>query len=223
MKPWNKAYTEAGWFVRRGIGGSSVANGRLNWTIAASSVAMELPSVLLDIDLRDPALGSALSSSDVPSRLPVMTCVKSDLWEHRQEYTFVDDAKEIRWISALTNGARAGSTNDMLVGSDQRSLVLERMTDTDLPTTEARYWAIGERFLGGNDFVRLLGSPYWLTEPMRCKCSCGGEMKMTVCVGSEGATREPLFGHEPFFIGEAALYWFVCWPCRRVVVLPQST
>jgi hypothetical protein len=79
-----------------------------------------------------------------------------------------------------------------------------------------------DTFVGGEGFIRVLGAPLWLQEPLDIACQCGDRFAYAASIGYEVGLRGTV-PDQPFFIGEGALYFFVCKRCLRVAVRSQST
>jgi hypothetical protein len=48
-------------------------------------------------------------------------------------------------------------------------------------------------------------------------------MQFVAAIGHENSMGDGQFGGAPFFIGEAALYFYFCDTCKRISVVSQST
>ena len=98
-----------------------------------------------------------------------------------------------------------------------------RDDDHGIALSKDDYWKARDEFLGGKAFVRILGPPIWLQNPDFVVCECGRESLYFCSIGYEYLEEYGLFAGRPFFIGEGALYFFICKSCRRVVVKSQSS
>jgi hypothetical protein len=98
------------------------------------------------------------------------------------------------------------------------------MNNNEYPLSEQEYWKAVDDFVGGNSFIRILGPPVWLEEPVEVDCTCGLSTRYISSIGYESPKDSGgIVGGEPFFIGEGALYFFLCDSCLITTVISQST
>lgn len=187
-----------------------------------SREAEDRPILLLDIDLRDPSLPFTLPDDLQIDRLPLASYVNSNLWEQRQNYRFYNGT--LLWENTRIIESNMYAVEDRIKSPlPSGKFHLVEMTEYDLPINEELYWKIGDEFLGGDKFIRILGSPYWLQDPVELNCACERSMPYFASIGYEFFGRPGLFTETAFFFGEAALYFFCCLHCNRISVISQST
>lgn len=221
MKKWGSHYSDIGFFPT--VGNSKRAHfvGGRGWKFEGVR-GEDMPVILVDLGLDDSRLSHAIPSSH-PARLPIASFVNSAGWWPRQEYTFSSMDKTVNWKLPIMASDIYQEDDRLPFPIDPVEIELVPMSLIDCPMTEHSYWEIADEFLGGAKFMRIIGSPYWLQTPVVESCLCGSEMDLMVTIGHEAFDSDGLFCPKPFFIGEAALYFFVCWSCCRVHVIAQST
>ena len=74
------------------------------------------------------------------------------------------------------------------------------------------------------DTIEALPQDCRLQNPVEHKCDCGSKMLPELSMGAE-TSKGPFefIDDEPLFIGEAALYFFLCTGCMKFRVQSQST
>ncbi len=105
-----------------------------------------------------------------------------------------------------------------------RALKLRPALPEEDPGSGEKY-AVQDTFVGGRAFLRVKGEPIWLDRPELVTCSCGQMSQFVAGIGYESGRRVSgiIDDQTPFFLGELALYFFACLPCRRVTVISQPT
>jgi hypothetical protein len=219
---WGPESSQPGFFPVAGKGAHQHSFGGAGW-IVTGVTGDDHPVLLLDLDLADPLLASRIAGASAPQRLPVLSLVNSSAWHPRQEYLFDPPARTVRWLAPEIVSDASAPADRLEAPFPGTQVILAPMRRSDCPVNEDKYWAIGDTFVGGRRFIRIFGSPYWLQHPAVETCPCGAAMPLVVSIGHEALDQPGAFTPAPFFIGEAALYTFVCWPCRRVRLIPQST
>jgi hypothetical protein len=170
---------------------------------------------ILTLDLTDPRLGLAGDVSELP--------LCSHLWvvrTDRQSYRLDPTALTI----ALDVPPWEPGPADMAVFHRPFPLRTLRLRDAIREEFGPHYDAI-DTFIGGSAFIRVRGEPLWLGDPQNVLCECGRASEFVASVGYE-TSRNPsgiVDTDTEFFLGELALYFFACLPCRRVTVLSQPT
>lgn len=183
---------------------------------ALSPAKSDPPAVLLiTLDLRDPAIGLTSRIGIVPlcSRIDYETPVI-------QRYDFDEVTGEVRYLGDAWHVPM--DPDDLLPIPLKESRLRLRPTK---PTEELG----GESdpidtFLGGDAFIRVRGEPLWLLDPLKPRCECGSLMEYLACIGYEKYNRPSgiVTKTTPFFIGELALYYFLCSQCNTVQVIMQA-
>lgn len=211
-----------GWIGILGENGFSHCFGGNDWAIRDPSEICGGPTLLLNLDLSDPRLqGIEVSEMEY---FPICSYVNCDVWIETQRYRIINDSKELILID------RALHPNTSLIGDltlpnplERRSLTLRSMTNVELGLSDDDYWKACDSFVGGSSFLRILGPPIWLQDRVCPQCSCGEEPKYICSIGYDYSNVSGILLEKGFFIGEAALYFFFCNPCKELVVISQPT
>lgn len=190
-----------------------------SWTIQIPDGASPPPTLILTLDLRDPAIRGLLPASELEHcdhELPLIT--RTDGSADRQDYSY-DPATRTAVFSGHPWSPFCEAALPEVVSERAISLTpfgpeyLEREGSDDPFDT----------FLGGEAWLRVGGEPLWRTGPETATCRCGTSMFPLVWVGHESyAKRGGFLVDRAFFLGELALYFFVCLRCRRVTVVTQA-
>ncbi|QRK08634.1 hypothetical protein JQX13_00100 [Archangium violaceum] len=222
MEKWGPQLEQSGWIVIPGDASASHLFGGRSWQIQGGADSFPAPGLLLSLDLGAlPEAGFAAGS-----QLPLALHYNCDLGEQAQEYEFDVQTKQIKWLAGNCASGHPLPLEDRLPEPlPERHVSLRPMTRDEVPGDEDRYWAACDSFLGGSGFLRVLGAPVWLSEPMEAVCGCGQHMRYVASLGYEVFGRPSLFleGEQVLFLGEMAFYFFLCADCRRVRVLSQSS
>lgn len=100
---------------------------------------------------------------------------------------------------------------------------MRRLSTAESPIDELSYGTCCDDFLGGVSFVRIL-QPLWMQDAEEHVCSCKAPMTFVACIGNQSYdAADGIVDGRPFFIGEAALYFFLCPNCMSILVTSQST
>jgi hypothetical protein len=206
--------------------GEGVFNHRFGgqgWRIKCENRTDDKPILLLTLDLQDPEL----KSLKIPGcyELPLCSYINSTAWYERQVYkldllthSIVEITTEVIFSTVFD---REDWVNNPL---PEKKIKLKNITEEDHSINEKLYWKACENFIGGNNFIRILGSPLWLEGVEREVCECGAIMQHICCIGYENFDKySGIIDGQPFFIGEAALYFFLCKVCLVFHVISQST
>jgi hypothetical protein len=175
------------------------------------------PVLLITLDLSDPRLGVEAGIPELP------LCSRLDGTIERQSYLFEPGRAAITyegpsWYVPI-------DTADMLPSPlEQHDLLLRNYKDDEDPEHASKY-VVQDTFLGGSACFRIRGQPIWLVDPEKVICSCGRETEFMTCIGYENYEHPSgiVAPTQPFFIGELALYFFVCFHCNRIVVVSQPS
>lgn len=198
--------------------------GGTSWRVVEPAGATPRPTLLLTIDLRDPRVQQVLPAEERAHgdhELPVVS--RSDLMGDRQTYRYDPTDRSVIFAGgpwspacepALPSELAERPISLRLVGPEDKG-----RGGSDDPI---------DAFVGGPAWLRVGGEPLWLEDPETVTCTCGVPMLPVVWIGHESlrAWGEPgtarFLDDEPFFLGELALYFFVCLRCRRVTVVTQG-
>jgi hypothetical protein len=177
------------------------------------------PALILVLDLRDPRLrGLGMGGM---AELPLASYISNSIWTGDQRYQILADKKELLLESRSVASAESLDAKYRLPQPlPERSLVLRDMRPDEDPS-QVGHLPASDTFLGGGSFIRVMGPPIWLEQTLEVRCSCAADMTYAASIGYEVASDTLL--DEPFFIGEGALYFFVCCACRRLAVRSQSS
>ena len=192
------------------------------WCIQGYLGHPDRPAELMTIDFSDVALEQA--GLGFSGCIPLCSYVNSRVWEAEQVYRFEDNG-------TVTFLGRPAGCDEMQpkacrlpVPLPERGLELRPMQADEMPVDEEAYWRLCDAFLGGDGFIRILGAPLWMQDPQPVVCTCSSQMTHVLSLGYEPyGGPYTVFPDQPFFLGEAALYFFVCIDCSIVRVLSQSS
>lgn len=194
--------------------------GGMSWEIDDEPCICSGPSVVVELDLRDP-LFAGLGTGYCPT-LPLISHMACDVWADPQFYR-VEPAKRRAKFLERQAPATESECPELARPFNKRSLSLVPMAAEDLPTSETIYWNASDKFVGGDRFLRILGPPLWLYAPATVHCSCGNSMRYFASMGYPSQRDGNGGQHAEPFIGEGALYWFLCVQCLIMAALSQPT
>lgn len=192
--------------------------GGTEWSIHTPAGAFPPPITLLTLDMSDPRVCAGSDFRDLP------LCSRIDGASiERQSYTFEPGGRVIafegsRWHVPI-------DVADILPSPlVQRELKLRLLRAEEEPEQASKYDA-QDTFLGGDAFLRIRGTPIWLTDTEEVHCVCGREAEFIAAIGYENYDRPSgiVLPNRALFIGELALYFFACLSCLRVVVVSQPS
>lgn len=211
-----------GWIAELGREEYNHQFGGNEWKIQDNKEIAGGPTLLINLDLSDPRL-SQLHIDKLHS-LPICSYINCDLWSKPQHFKILPDDKKVVLIEHSKHSSITLNNEEMFSNPLPATWIkLRQMIESEIPFDEESYWEACDTFIGGSSFIRILGEPLWLQSPEEPVCFCGNEQKYFCSIGYE--TNEPLgvLKDKLFFIGEAALYFFLCAKCLIVSVLSQST
>lgn len=219
---YGPSFDELGFLASPATGSFRHRFGGDTWRVVDQDPLVGGPSLLLVLDLDDPAL-SALRPPGL-SELPLCSYVNASAWEGRQRFR-IDVAER-----AVLLSERQSDSRESLDAEDrfpnplkETRLTLVKMSREDLPLDEDQYWAACDHFVGGDRFIRVIGAPLWLDRPVDEVCSCGAGMAYVASLGYEDPGGvSALEIDRAFFFGEAGLYFFWCSRCLEVSVIAQT-
>jgi len=213
-----------GYTVWLGESGYAHSFGGDSWSLAEKVGEPDPPVLLAKFDLSD---GRLSSLSDIGLReLPLVSRIYSNAWLYRQDFRLLKVGNVFEVLS------RYAGPVELLEGEErfqtpipEKSIRLKKMGSLEYPVDEFTYETGCEMFLGSSCFFRLLGPPLWLQEPEDLMCiGCQHKMNYLAGIGYE-LYKEPegFFENRPFFIGETALYFFICKRCLIQSVISQPS
>ncbi|HEX5753406.1 MAG TPA: hypothetical protein VFZ09_44825 [Archangium sp.] len=222
VEKWGPHLEQSGWIAVPGDAAAPHLFGGSSWRILGGAESPPAPCLLLSLDLK------ALPESSLVgvSQLPLVLYLNCDLGKQTQEYQFDVRTRRIDWLAGdCSSGHPFGLENRIPEPLPERCVSLRPMQPEELPGDEERYWSACDNFLGGAGFLRVLGAPVWLAEPLEAVCVCGRHMRYVASLGYEVSGEPSVFleGEQVLFVGEMAFYFFLCADCRRVRVLSQPS
>lgn len=206
-----------------GTGASPHLFGGSSWTVLIPDGAAPRSTLILTIDLRDPSVQRVLPVTERPfadHEMPIAS--RSEVMVDRQTYEY--DPRTRTVVFPGPPWAPDGEP-ELPPELPARPILLRPVGPLDLRGGSDDPF---DAFLGGPAWLRVGGEPLWRTGPESVECTCGVSMVPLVWIGHESlrAWGEPgtarFLDDKPFFLGELALYFFVCLRCRRVTVVTQG-
>ena len=150
--------------------------------------------------------------------------INCDLWIDPQHFQISVDSKKVDLIKRSNFYTTIFNEDEKYSNPlPEKQLKLREMTNSEFVTSEENYWSVCDTFIGGASFIRVLGLPIWIQNPEKSICLCGQEQKYVCSIGYDVAQPTNILGNNSFFIGEGALYFFLCSECLILSVLSQST
>ena len=213
----------AGWIVEDGGDAYRHRFGGESWRTASALSLCPRPTLLLTLDLNDPRL-APLKAPGL-EELPLCYSIDCDLLLRRQTFRLQPATRTVTLIKLDADSPEPFDDDDALPNPlPEKRVRLRAMVREDYPTDEDSYWSACDEFVGGEKFIRVLGPPLWLQDVEHVPCDCGSPMEYVCSFGYEGDGDPGGFVPDgPFFIGEAALYFFLCRACLKTAVTSQST
>lgn len=212
-----------GWIVELGNDRFHHRFGGASWHVCDSNTGSIQPALLLTLDLADPRL-TPLSVSGM-DELPLCSHINCDAWVSRQVFQIDSKARTVM-LEERECQQPEGIPPELAfpIPLPEKPVSLREMNAQEIPIDESTYWHSCDSFLGETAFIRILGAPLWLQDPIHEQCQCGSDLVYAASIGYERFDRPGGFIHNrPFFIGEGSLYFFLCHTCQRIVVRSQST
>lgn len=196
--------------------------GGSSWHINDVNLIEQGPHLIFSLDLTDPKL-SLLKQGGI-SALPVCSYLNCDIWTFPQKYNFDSKSSEVVFLDHELEPFTRLPADLAFEHPLQASIMgLRAMNSVELSVNGEDYWKACDEFLGGRSFIRILGPPLWLQEADDVICVCGREAFYFCSIGYECLEDYGFTGGRPFFIGEAALYFFICFPCHQITVKSQAS
>ena len=212
-----------GWIAQIGTDNYNHRFGGKSWKTLDSTGICEPPTLLINLDLNDPKL-LTLRFDDL-DELPLCYSINCDALVRPQRFQIEPKSHTITLIEIATDSPERLPADGLFpIPLHETRVSLRPMEFDDYPTDIETYDRACERFVGGNSFIRIMGPPLWLQSVEVETCTCGSEMIYVASIGYE-SSHNPT-GFIPggvFFLGEAALYFFLCKSCLTTMVISQST
>lgn len=171
------------------------------------------PTLIFSLDTQDTRVWPFGDEVWRPSSIPVCSYVNNEAWYDRQEYTF--DENIARFVQCGPGGSI--DIEDRLPNPlPETNILLTPLLPSD------SFDSVTDSLMGGLDFVRVGGVPLWLFDALAVTCGCGSAMHHLLTLGYENYSARSYMSDKPWFIGEAALYFFVCPKCLLIAVECQG-
>lgn len=212
-----------GWIAEIGSSDWHHRFGGESWQVIDPEPAFGGPTLLLTTDTRQPGLDALrIPACD---ELPLASYANCDIWVGKQVFRISPKERQLYLISREISLPTPLSEEHRFPSPlPERSLQLRPMRDHEIPSDEQMYWRACDSFAGGDAFIRILGPPLWVDEPVEVACLCGVSAGYVASIGYENYARPSgLLDRQPFFLGESALYFFLCQKCQLLTVVSQST
>jgi hypothetical protein len=191
--------------------------GGTRWTFALPEGSAPAPMLLMTLDLADPRLAWSGARPLPLAELPLALHVDDTL--ARQRYVIEEPAaRRARFAGPPWSHETYVEPDESAV---ERRLRLRAARGAELGARDA----VIDTLLGGSGFLRIGGAPVWVQDAEEVRCECGGAVDLAASIGyqSLGARDGLLASDGPLFLGELVAHFFVCWPCRAVTVVSEST
>lgn len=213
---------EKGYKVKVGFKNYTHCFGGTDWAVVDKDKSFDGPTLVLTLDLNDPCV-KKLKSPGL-TELPLCSYLNCSVWEEEQVFKIIPEKKEVHLISKqIINPEKAVDEDKLPNPLPKKEVYLEDLNLDEYPLDEDSYWNACDTLLGGDDLIRIL-QPVWMQDVETQNCSCGEQMIFTACVGYENyEILNGFIGNIPFFLGEAALYFFFCPDCLIVKSTCQSS
>jgi hypothetical protein len=210
-----------GYLAKLGLSQWSHRFGGASWKFDKSNYFHDGPTLLLTLDLTDSSL-TPLRCQGL-QELPVCSYINNSIWSGRQVFQLYPATHVIGMVHQEVQVPEPLAQIDLIPNPlPEHPLQLIPMTESDVPLDEKSYWDICEKFVGGDSFIRILGSPIWMQRVEREDCTCGLQMTYACSTGYNVSEPGEYLSGEPFFIGEGVLYFFLCRNCLKLTVISQS-
>lgn len=212
-----------GWIIELGEDAYYHRFGGDTWSTMDFKNICEKPVLLITLDLRDPKL----ISLRVPAldELPLCYSINCDTLLRKQALQIQPASRTVTLLDLDADSPEPFNAEDLFHNPlPERRVKLRAMGVDDYPVDEDVYEKACEQFIGGASFIRVLGPPLWLQWVEEEICTCGLLMTYVCSIGYEDINNPTGFiPDRPFFIGEAALYFFLCRSCLKTIVTSQPT
>ncbi len=187
---------------RHRFGGSS-------WKVSDPNKVDDGPALVLVLDLADSRLKFLEMGS--AGELPLVSYLNNSIWWKRQTYR-IGNGEVVLVERSVTTPESLEPEYWTANPLPERPLSLRPPRREEDPDLVGMHDAANTLF--GPAFIRIGGTPVWTQFPEEVNCTCGRAMVYAATIG---------YYRDVFFIGEGALYFFVCAPCTKQTVLMQSS
>jgi len=174
------------------------------------------PTLLLSLDSRDPRLES-LANRGLDS-IPLCSYVNCDVWINPQVFKINTETRSIQ-LARKENFYTTILPQELAFDNPLPEKSIELFESSGFNNFDS----LADGFLGGEAFIQVLGTPPWLQGPEPLTCMCGRDPDFVAAIGNDYGHPTNLIDQRAFFIGETALYFFVCFGCFHLTVLSQPT
>jgi hypothetical protein len=197
-----------------------------SWRVTDPHPVFGGPTLLLTLDLADPRL-AALRMPGL-DEIPLASYLNCDAGNRKQRFRIEPETRTLVMVAREKQVPKSWPEEYWFPNPlPETRIRLRLMTAADWPIDEESHDRIENRFLGGPDFIRVLGPPLWVEESLEgVKCTCGKLMRWICGLGYEDSPTDP--GKPSAFVGgagfdnaEAASQFFLCRECREVLVMPD--
>jgi len=191
----------------------------ISWNINSHNFQnFEKAKVLLNLSIKE--MDCAFLNTSVNS-IPIVGFINSNLWENGFSYNFDDKKKIINQFDLIIKDPYTYDVKDQLE-LIQSSISFETLDSENIGDNEDEYWKSIDSFLGGNKFIRVLGNPLWVNDPIQSmRCNCNKVTDYICSIGYEISESSKFVKTGCFFIGECAKYYFLCAHCKKIYMIPQ--
>jgi hypothetical protein len=223
----NKNYEQSllnskGWIAELTDDSSPHYFGGNQWRLS-NNVIFDKPCLLLSLNFAD--IIPNKTSPDAIGLVPICSYINSDIWINTQYYHFDPNLMEVNFIEKEIVATDTIFTNDFPNPLPQKYISLRSMDSVENLEDESTYWDACDEFVGGESLIRILGRPLWLQSSITSNCvNCTKQNTYICSIGYQNYLKyTPFIKNMPFFIGESALYFFLCVDCKIISVFSQST
>lgn len=214
--------TPQGWIAKPGEDQFAHTFGGSSWDVSDENNDLPKPALVMTLDLNDPRIN--LPKIDGLHLLPICSHINCDAWVKTQTYQINPDSRRLSLVSENDSFFQFDEMDRFPNPLPETRIVLAQMDREDYPINEEMYWTACDRFLGSSSFIRVLGPPVWLQWVDEPVCECGLSVEYICSIGYENYQHPGgIIPGKPFFIGEGALYFFLCPHCLKVVVTSQPS
>lgn len=211
-----------GWIAKPGEDQFAHTFGGSSWDVSDENNDLPKPALVMTLDLNDPRIN--LPKIDGLHLLPICSHINCDAWTKTQTYQINPDSRRLSLVSENDAFFQFDEMDRFPNPLPETRIVLAQMDREDYPINEEMYWTACDRFLGSSSFIRVLGPPVWLQWVDEPVCKCGLSVEYICSIGYENYQHPGgIIPGKPFFIGEGALYFFLCPHCLKVVVTSQPS
>jgi hypothetical protein len=211
-----------GWIATPGADNFAHCFGGTDWTVIDADEMAGGPTLLLNLDLADPKLANL--RIEKLEMLPICSYINIDLWIEPQYFQIKPELCQVVMVRRSSRYTTIFDRNLRYPNPlPRRSISLRPMSDFEMAVSDADHGRAVDSFVGGRSFIRICGPPLWLQDPEAGVCICGEKQLFVCSIGYELPDTVGSLSDHSFFIGEAALYFFLCGECLILSVISQST